>query len=120
MDDNRDGVEMMRDCLEDLGHEVRMAFDGPEALEIAGDFLPSIVFLDVGLPGLSGYEVVRRMRGLRGWARLPIVALTGYARASDVALALEAGFSSHIAKPIDVERLHVLIDDLVRDAIAKP
>jgi PAS domain S-box-containing protein len=120
VDDNRDGAEMLRDCLEDLGHEVRIAFDGAEALEIAGGFLPALVFLDVGLPELSGYEVARRMRGLPGWNRVPIVALTGYARASDRALALESGFSSHMAKPIDVERLRPLVDDLIRDGAASP
>jgi len=120
VDDNQDGAEMLRICLEDLGHEVRIAFDGPGALEVAADFLPAIVFLDIGLPGLSGYEVARRMRRLPGWARVPIIAVTGYARDSDRALALEAGFSSHMAKPVDVEQLHSLIDDLVRDGAAKP
>jgi CheY-like chemotaxis protein/anti-sigma regulatory factor (Ser/Thr protein kinase) len=119
VDDNQDGAEMLRDCLEDLGHEVRVAFDGPGALEVATAFLPAVVFLDVGLPGLSGYEVARRLRQLSGWDRVPIVAVTGYARDSDRALALEAGFSSHMAKPIDIARLRPLIDDLIRDSGAK-
>jgi len=120
VDDNSDGADMLRDCLVDLGHEVRIAYDGLEALEIAGGFLPALVFLDVGLPELSGYEVAQRMRRLPGWTRVPIVALTGYARDSDRALALEAGFSSHMTKPIDVERLRPLVDDLIRDGAAKP
>jgi CheY-like chemotaxis protein len=113
VDDNEDGVEMLRGCLEDLGHEVRMAFDGHEALELAGGFLPSLVFLDVGLPGLDGYEVAQAMRKLPGWETIPIVAVTGYARESDRARAAAAGFSSHMAKPIDVMRLGAIVDELV-------
>jgi PAS domain S-box-containing protein len=120
VDDNCDGADMLRDCLADLGHEVRIAYDGLEALEIARGFLPALVFLDVGLPELSGYEVAQRMRRLPGWNRVPIVALTGYARDSDRALALESGFSSHMTKPIDVERLRTLVDDLIGDGAAKP
>jgi CheY-like chemotaxis protein len=111
---------MLRACLEDLGHEVRVAFDGHEALEVASEFLPSVVFLDVGLPGLSGYEVAHAMRKLPGWAKIPIVAVTGYARESDRARAIEAGFSAHMAKPIDVMRLGVIVDDLVGNDAAAP
>jgi PAS domain S-box-containing protein len=102
-DDNRDSVELMQELLEHSGHDVRVAFDGPGALELCERFKPDTVFLDIGLPGLDGYEVVKRIRAIPSCERIQVVAITGYAREEDRARALESGFSDHVAKPIDLD-----------------
>jgi CheY-like chemotaxis protein len=119
VDDNRDGAEMLSICLRELGHDVRVAVDGTEALELARGFSPALVFLDIGLPGLSGYEVIERIRQIPACARVPVVALTGYARESDRARTLKAGFSAHMAKPINVSRLGPMVDEMIVAAAAQ-
>jgi CheY-like chemotaxis protein len=79
--------------------------DGIEGLKLAQEFEPDLVFLDLGLPGLNGFEVCRRLRQLPDFEQTPIVAVTGYARASDRKRALEAGFTDHVAKPFDIARI---------------
>jgi PAS domain S-box-containing protein len=109
-DDNRDVVDTMETLLAQYGHEVRVAFDGPSALRACDEFKPDIVFLDIGMPGMDGYEVARRMRELPGGASIRIVAVSGYARDQDRARALESGCSAHLAKPFDVDSLSMLVD----------
>jgi PAS domain S-box-containing protein len=118
VDDNSDGAEMLSVCLRELGHDVRIALDGHEALEVARAFSPALVFLDLGLPGLSGYEVIEQMRQIAGCERVPVVAVTGYARESDRARTLEAGFSAHMAKPIDITRLGSIVEEMIAAAPA--
>jgi CheY-like chemotaxis protein len=101
---------MMREVLIQLGHDVFVAHDGPQAIELAQTSAPDIVLLDVGLPGLSGYDVASRMRQMPACAKVPIIAVTGYAREIDRAQALRAGFSDHVAKPIDISCLESLVD----------
>ncbi len=113
VDDNSDGAEMLSFAFRELGHDVRIALDGHEALEVARGFSPGLVFLDLGLPGLSGYEVIERLRQIPGCARVPIVAVTGYARESDRARTLQAGFSAHMAKPIDITRLGSIVEEMI-------
>jgi PAS domain S-box-containing protein len=119
VDDNSDGAEMLSVCLRHLGHEVRIALDGLEAVELAREFSPALVFLDLGLPGLSGYEVIERIRQLPTCAGVPVVAVTGYARDSDRARTLEAGFSAHMAKPIDVSRLGSIVEEMIVGTAAR-
>jgi hypothetical protein len=109
VDDNRDAVEMMRTLLDHLGHQTHVAFDGPSALQACLEFHPDIVLLDIGLPGMTGYEVATRMRSFPGCESLPIIAISGYAREVDRAHALQTGFSDHLAKPIDIEKLQGLV-----------
>lgn len=104
-DDNPDTVELMEALLGAYGHEVRTAFDGPGAIDACENFCPDVVFLDIGLPGMDGYEVARRLRQLPSGKSARIVAVSGYARPEDRALALESGFSMHLAKPFDIENL---------------
>jgi CheY-like chemotaxis protein len=104
---------MLSVCLRELGHDVRIALDGHEALEVARGFSPALVFLDLGLPGLSGYEVIEQMRQIPSCERVPVVAVTGYARESDRARTLEAGFSAHMAKPIDIMRLGSIVAEMI-------
>jgi PAS domain S-box-containing protein len=105
IDDNHDFVESLQLALEALGHQTLATFDGPDGIAAALTFKPDIVFLDIGLPDLSGYEVVGRLRRVVGCKDIPIIAITGYAREADRALALQAGFTDHLAKPVDLVRL---------------
>ena len=117
VDDNSDGAEMLSMCLRELGHDVRIALDGSEALELPREFSPDLVYLALGLPGLSGYEVIERIRQIPSCAGVPIVAVTGYARESDRARTREAGFSAHVAKPIDVARLGSIVEEMIGAAV---
>jgi CheY-like chemotaxis protein len=108
VDDNMDATESLALLLQMSGHDVRTAHTGPLALEAAATFLPSIVLLDIGLPGLNGYEVARRLRKNPRLAGVWLVAMTGYGSEADVRLAHEAGFDRHMVKPVtppDVEAL---------------
>jgi CheY-like chemotaxis protein len=101
VDDNEDSCEMLQFFLESYGHEARLAHDGVHALALVESFAPEIVFLDIGLPGMDGYEVVGRMRQIPACAKIPIIALSGYSSPADRRRALAAGFSDHLAKPVD-------------------
>ncbi len=91
------------------GYEVRAAGDGPSALEAAAGFLPDVILLDIGLPGLDGYEVARRLRQLPGLDRTLVVAMTGLATDADVREALESGCDRHLTKPVEMESLRELL-----------
>jgi len=108
VDDNQDTVHSLARLLSLRGHEVATAFDGVAALKIAEEFQPDFLLLDIGLPGLDGYELARRLR-TQGFARTPIVAISGYAQEGDRARSREAGFNYHFAKPVDFEALAELI-----------
>ena len=93
------------------GFEVDLAHTGPDGLAVAQQWRPDIVLLDIGLPGLDGYEVARRLRtrlGLGG-ERMRLFALSGYGRDADIALAREAGFEAHLTKPCDLDELERLM-----------
>jgi two-component system CheB/CheR fusion protein len=98
--------------LELLGHQVRVAGDGQAALASAGAIRPDIMLVDIGLPGMNGYEVARRVRGDARLAQVVLVALTGYGRPEDKAEALSAGFDRHLVKPVDFDTLRDLIGRL--------
>jgi CheY-like chemotaxis protein len=100
VDDNLDAREALRFLLEDEGHDVATAADGPQALEQARSFVPEIVLLDIGLPGMDGYEVARRLRLLPVCANAVIVAVSGYGQAEDRARSSAAGFDDHLLKPV--------------------
>ena len=88
-----------------LGHEVETAYSGPAALEKAQRFRPEIVLLDLGMPGMDGYEVARRLRASPQGRRLVLVAQTGWSQEEDRRRSREAGFDAHLAKPVDVHKL---------------
>ena len=102
VDDNQDAAELIAEALSAAGHDVRTAFDGPAALAVSEEFGPDVVFLDIGLPVMDGYEVARRMRALDG-KRMTLVAITGYGQESDRKRALDAGFDRHLVKPVPIE-----------------
>jgi CheY-like chemotaxis protein len=107
VDDNRDAANALADLLRELGHNVRTAYDGLTAIEMALKLRPQLVLLDIGLPEVDGYDVARRLRS-RGLTST-LVALTGYGEPRHRRQALDAGFDEHITKPVDVERLDRLL-----------
>lgn len=113
VDDNVDLVMMVSAALRHRGYAVESAYTGPDGLVIARQWRPDVVLLDIGLPGLDGYEVARRLRAGSDPTSPPyrgrLIALTGYGRRSDVELALEAGFDAHMVKPYDFDDLEQLI-----------
>src|SRR5262249_34854516 len=96
VDDHWDGAESTAALLRIQGHEVRTAHDGPEALEAARAFRPQVVLLDIGLPGMDGYEVARRLRQEPESGGVVLVAVTGYGRDEDRRAAAAAGFDHHL------------------------
>lgn len=105
VDDNEDGAATLAELLRVNGNAVEIAGDGIAAIEIADRFAPDLVLLDIGLPGLNGYEVCRRIRQ-RPWGhRLPIVGMTGWGQDEDRRRSAEAGFDTHLVKPIDYATL---------------
>lgn len=95
------------------GHEIRVAHDGPEALRAAADWKPDLVLLDLGLPGMSGLELARRLRTDGATAALPLVALTASVDAGDHRAAREAGCVAVETKPLELDRILPLIDRLL-------
>ncbi len=106
VDDNRDAAESLVLLLGLEGHDSRCVHDGLEALAVAGDYRPDVVILDIGMPGLNGYETARQMRR-QDWGRhIRLIALTGWGRADDKRRADEAGFDYHLVKPVDPDALY--------------
>ena len=103
VDDNFDACDMMRIALEETGHVVRVAGNGADALALADDFRPQIGVLDIGLPGMDGYELALRLRAKHVDIRL--IALTGYGQIADLEAAAAAGFDAHCAKPVTIAGL---------------
>ena len=101
VDDNHDAADTLALLLDLLGHHTRTAHDGPQALQAAAEFRPEVVLLDIGLPGMNGYEVCRRLRQ-EAWGRdALVVALTGWGYAEDRRQASDAGFDRHLVKPVE-------------------
>ena len=107
-EDIPDAAEMMRLMIECMGHDVRVAADGIEAVAIAQEFDPQIALLDIGMPRMDGYEAARRIRAAMG-GRVILVALTGFGQEEDQRRAYEAGFDRHVTKPAEPDVLESLI-----------
>jgi signal transduction histidine kinase len=110
VDDNRDSADSLSVLLQMLGHEVRTAYDGESGLSTAKQFSPDIVLLDIGLPRLSGLEAARRMREDLGLRDTLLIAMTGYGQEDDKRRSLEAGFNTHLVKPVDLGELRALLE----------
>jgi PAS domain S-box-containing protein len=108
-DDNHDAVEITRELLDLRGHAVEVAHDGREALALAQARLPDVALLDIGMPGMSGYELAAALRRLPGGAAVRLVALTGWGTEQDRARTRAAGFDLHLTKPIDLRTLDGLL-----------
>jgi CheY-like chemotaxis protein len=109
VDDNRDAADSLSQLLLLLGHQVRIASDGPQALEMARANPPDTVLLDLGLPGMDGFEVARRLHLLPGSETTRLIAVTGYGQASDRAATAQAGFTAHLVKPVNFDLLESLL-----------
>jgi CheY-like chemotaxis protein len=112
VDDNRDAAESMSMLLQMWGHDVVFAYDGPTALETAEQWHPEAVFLDIGLPGMDGYEVAARLRELPHAKGAVLIAITGYGQDDDRLRSQRAGIDHHLVKPVAPDALRSLIDSL--------
>jgi len=111
VDDNRDAAETLSAALELKGYRVLTAFDGSQALQLARLHRPRTVILDVGMPGMNGYETVRKLRREPWGSQVLAIALTGWGQEQDKAAALDAGFDHHLTKPVDVDALLKLLSE---------
>ena len=109
VDDNQDSACSMTLLLELQGHKVQVAHAGHTALRMAGECSPDVILLDIGMPGMNGYEVARQLRAQPAFTDTLLIAVTGYGRASDVKQTESAGFDHHLVKPIDYEKLQSLL-----------
>jgi signal transduction histidine kinase len=109
VDDNQDSACSMTLLLELQGHKVQVAHAGQTALRIAGECSPDVILLDIGMPGMNGYEVARQLRAKPEFSGTLLIAVTGYGRASDVKQTESAGFDHHLVKPIDYDKLQALL-----------
>jgi CheY-like chemotaxis protein len=112
VDDNQDAAMSLALLLKLQGHEVRVANDGHSALEIASTFRPSVIFLDIGMPVMDGYEVARRLRQQPELEKVVLVALTGWGQKEDRRRSREAGFDHHLVKPAEAKMLEALLAEL--------
>ncbi len=109
VDDNVDSAESLAMMLRLMGNEVRTAHDGAKALDVAATFEPNVILLDIGMPGMDGYEVARRMRSIPQLAGAFLVAQTGWGQEEDRRRSIEAGFDHHLVKPLDPAELEELL-----------
>ena len=105
VDDNEDSTRTMAILQRRRGHETRTSFTGPDAVAVAAEFVPEVVLLDIGLPGMDGYEVARRLRAMPALAGAFLVAMSGYGSEEDRAEARAAGFDEYLVKPVDLDLL---------------
>ena len=119
VDDNRDAAHSLSMVLKFLGADVQVAHDGGQALEAFRSYEPGVVFLDIGMPGMDGYEVARRMRASHGEPRPALIALTGWGQAADRQRARDAGFDHHLVKPADLGALQVLLASLEAPSLSR-
>lgn len=109
VDDNADAALLLGEALTMMGHDVRLAHDGPQALELLQSFTPDLAVLDLGLPVMDGYELARRVRERLG-DQVHLVALTGYGQDRDREATRAAGFAEHVVKPIDLAQVRRIVE----------
>ncbi len=112
VDDNVDSAVSMAALLRLRGNDVRIAHDGPSAVDVARDYRPELALLDIGLPGMNGYELARRLRELTGNGAIVLVAVTGYGAEEDRRLSKQAGFDEHLVKPVPFDAVEKLLTAL--------
>jgi len=109
VDDNKDAAETMAMLVRIWGHDVATASEGAAALELVDRYRPDVILLDIGLPGMNGYEVARKIREDERNRNVVLVAMTGYGQAEDRERSREAGFGVHLVKPVQPEVLQQLL-----------
>ena len=110
VEDNMDAAESLKLLLQQLGHEVLVENDGLEAVRAARSFAPDVVLLDIGLPGMDGYQIASALRAIPETRSARLIAVSGYGQAKDRQLSADAGFHMHLVKPVDPSRLLEAID----------
>jgi PAS domain S-box-containing protein len=120
VDDNEDIAGVLAQTLGSLGHEVRVAHDGPSALRLARRFTPAVALLDIGLPVMDGYELAARLREVPALADVRLVALTGYGEPSALRRSRDAGFFAHLVKPVDLTRILEVVQKATAEAVPRP
>lgn len=110
IDDNRDAAESLAALLALKGNETRCAYDGFEGLEVAADFRPDSILLDIGMPGLDGIETGQRIRAQPWGSSIVLIALSGWGQERDKRESVAAGFNHHLVKPVDINELETLLD----------
>jgi CheY-like chemotaxis protein len=109
VDDNQDAGQLLAESLQHQGHQTQVALDAVTALRIAGEFKPDVALLDIGLPGMDGYELGGRLRQIPGLSQLRLMAVTGYGQESDRQRSAAAGFENHLVKPVELAQLDQLV-----------
>jgi CheY-like chemotaxis protein/anti-sigma regulatory factor (Ser/Thr protein kinase) len=109
VEDHRDAGEMLAMLLQMRSHKVRLVSDGYTALAVAPKYRPDVMLIDIGLPGMSGYDLADRIRGDRALAHVLLIAVTGYGSPNERNQALSAGFDHHLVKPVDEDALAALL-----------
>ena len=112
VDDNRDSATSLAMLLKKMGNDTRSAYDGQEAIQIANEFQPEVILLDIGLPKLNGYEVCRRIRKEPALDQVVIIAQTGWGQEGDRQRTSDAGFDHHMVKPLDTAALVKLLTEI--------
>jgi signal transduction histidine kinase/ActR/RegA family two-component response regulator len=115
VDDNRDSANTLGALLETVGADVRVAYDGPGALDAISSFRPSVVLLDLGMPGMDGYEVARRIRARPDALDMTLIALTGWGDPSDRRRTQLVGFQHHLVKPVDLDTMRMVLRRISSD-----
>jgi PAS domain S-box-containing protein len=115
VDDNEDAAWMLGQLLGVRGHQTRVELDAPAALRALTEFRPEVALLDIGLPGVSGHELARRIRQTAVGKHMLLVAITGYGQESDRLAAMDAGFDHHIVKPASLERIDAILESFEQD-----
>ena len=114
VDDNVDSADSIAMLLQISGHEVRVAYSGQDALDMADEYHPDLVLLDIGLPGMDGHEVARRLRKHPDLKEVKLIAVTGYGQDADRLRSQEAGFDYHLVKPVDAKKLEDVLVALMK------
>lgn len=117
VDDNADTANSLAMLLEASGNHTRTCYDGPSALKAALDYRPHVVLLDIGLPGMNGFEVAKRLREQPDFQNVVLIALTGYGQHTDRALSREAGFDHHLVKPVYFQELLRILRTVARSEV---
>ena len=118
VDDNVDAADAIATLLSMNGYEVGTAHDPDEAMQRAAAFDPDVILLDIGLPGMTGYELAQKLHADRVARRAKLIAITGYGQPADTEHAREAGFAGYLVKPVDVEQLRARIEAILGVAAA--
>src|SRR5262245_49171053 len=117
VEDSDDILYIMKTELEWMGYVVDAATYGNAALDLAKAHRPDVIISDIQMPGIDGFEFLRRVRSLKDLATVPAIALTGFGMDADVKLALERGFSAHMTKPVEPDKLSEMIEKLIARAV---